>query len=248
MQANPFELSEQERNELAPNGSMLAGIAVGPAASAVWCVRDAVGGEPRGVTVMLAREIARRCLLSLQLVEFASSGDIVANADKGSWTLSFVPIDDERRRLVAVGPNYYLGVSTYLTRADEFRSVADVDASGVRVAGIAGTATFRSAQKSLHRASIEAIVSLDEAVARFRNREIDALALGKESILSLLADLKDCHAVEGHFHEAGTAVVVPKLHTHALVATTRMIEAMKADGTIRRVFDENRMPHAAVAP
>lgn len=248
MHANPFELSEQERSELAPHDSLLAGIAVGPAASAVWCVRDSVSGEPRGVTVTLAREIARRCSLALQLVEFASSGDIVANADNGSWTLSFVPIDDERRRLVAVGPNYYLGVSTYLTRADEFRSVEDVDASGVRIAGIAGTATFRSAQKSLHRTSIEPIASLDVAVSRFRNRDIDALALGKESILSLLADFRDCHAVEGHFHEAGTAAVVPKPHAHALSATTRMIEAMKADGTIRRVFDENQMPHAAVAP
>lgn len=223
-------------------------VAVGLAASAVWCVRDADSGEPRGVTVTPAREIARRCLLPLQLVEFASSGDIVANADKAACTLSFLPIDEERRRLLAVGPNYYAGVSTYLARSNEFRSVEDVDTSGARLAGIAGTATFRSAQKSLWHTTIEAIASLDDAVAKFRNREIDAIALGKESILSLLSDFRDCHAVEGHFQEAGPAVVVPKTHSHALQAATRMIEAMKADGTIRTAFDQNQMPHAAVAP
>ncbi|WP_170985997.1 transporter substrate-binding domain-containing protein [Rhizobium sp. AU243] len=248
MTANAFELSAAERIQLAPSGVLKVAVAVGPAASAVWCVCDQNTGQVRGVTVSLAKEIAHRTRLPLELVEFSSSGDIVTNADVGSWTLSFVPVDHQRRSVLGVGPNYYLGVSTFLARRDRFQSVEDVDKEGVRAAGVAGTATLRSAEKALKYAHIDAYNTLDEAVTKFKNGELDAIALGKESILSMLPGLEGCHAVEGHFHEAGTAIVVPKSNEHALVAAVRMMRAMKADGAVRAAFDQNQMSHADVAP
>ncbi|MEA3537111.1 transporter substrate-binding domain-containing protein [Rhizobium sp. CC-YZS058] len=243
-----FSLSKQEAAELARDGELKVAVAVGPATSAVWCVRDPATGKARGVTVSLAEAIARNTGLALRLVEFESSGDIVQNANDDLWTLSFVPIDSDRREKLSVGPDYYLGVSTYLTRSDAFQTVADVDHDGVRVAGVAGTATFRSAERSLKRAKLTAIASLDEAMRLFTAREIDALALGKESILSVVAKVAGTHAVAGHFHEAGTAIVVPRGRPHALAAATRMIEELKRDGTVRAAFDAVGMTHADVAP
>lgn len=248
MAANAFELSESEKTELAPSGVLRVAVAVGPAASAVWCVRDRDSGRARGVTITLSREVAKRTGIALELVEFASSGDIVANADGGSWTLSFVPVDDQRRKVLGVGPNYYLGVSTYLTRRDAFQTVNDVDREGVRVAGVAGTATLRSAEKTLMNTTIEAYRSLDEAMGQFKSGKLDAIALGKESILSMLPALDGCHVVKGHFHEAGTAIVVPQQNHHALAAAVRMMNEMKADGTVRAAYDKNQMSHADVAP
>lgn len=248
MAANAFELSASEITELAPSGILKVAVAVGPAASAVWCVRDQKSGQARGVTVTLARQIAERTGLPLELVEFSSSGDIVANADGGCWTLSFVPVDDQRRKALGVGPNYYLGVSTYLARGDAFQTVQEVDRVGVRAAGVAGTATLRSAHKALKHITIEACNSLDEAMIRFKNGELDVIALGKESILSMLPGLPGCRAVQGHFHEAGTAIVVPRANVHALEAAVRMIDEMKSDGTVRAAYDQNQMSHADVAP
>lgn len=248
MAVNFFELSPNERMELAPEGILRVAIAVGPAASAVWCVRDDKSGQARGVTITLAIEIAKRTGLILDLVEFSSSGDIVSKADTGMWTLSFVPVDEQRRATLGVGPNYYIGVSTYLARKDKFETVADVDHAGVRVAGIAGTATLRSAEKALKNTAIEAIGSLDEATAKFKRGELDAIALGKESIVSMLPLLEGCHAVDGHFHEAGTAIVVPKGNKYALAAATRIMAAMKADGSVRNAYNQNQMGHADIAP
>ena len=244
----PFDLSVQERQELASRGELEVAVAVGPATSAVWCVRDPSTGQPRGAAASLAAAISDRTGIPLKLVEFESSGDIVQNANKDRWTLSFVPIDDDRRSRLAVGPDYYLGVSTYLARADEFQNVGEVDRKGVRVAGIDGTATFRSAARCLKEASLTAIGSLDEAMALFQIREVDAVALGKESILSMAAKMPGTHAVAGHFHEAGTAIVVPKGRVHALAAATRMIEELKRDGTVRAAFDAVGMTNAEVAP
>ncbi|WP_349963212.1 transporter substrate-binding domain-containing protein [Rhizobium sp. ZPR3] len=243
-----FELSREEAGELAPDGALRVAVAVGPATSAVWCVRNPDTGKPEGVAVSLAKAIADKTGLGLALVEFESSGDIVEKASSGLWSLSFVPIDDDRRSKLSVGPDYYIGVSTFMTRSDEFQSVDDVDREGVNVAGITGTATYRSAARFLKRAQLSATSSLEVAMSLFKSRQIDALALGKESILSAVANMPGAHAVAGHFHEAGTAIVVPLGHPHALAAASRMIEALKADGTVRAAFDAVGMAHADVAP
>jgi polar amino acid transport system substrate-binding protein len=243
-----FKLSEIERIELAPEGRLLIAVAVGPAASAVWCVRERTTGRPSGVTVGIADVLSERWGLPYSLIEFESSGEIVKNSQSARWTLSFTPIDDERRKVLAVGPNYYLGVSTYLAKETEFTTVSDVDQPGVRVVGVAGTATIRSAEKTLRHTSIKPIDTLDDAVSLFRNGEVDAVALGKESILSLAQTIPGTHAVAGHFHEAGTAVVAPPAHRGAINAASRAIEVLKADGTIRRIFDANGMGHADVVP
>lgn len=241
-------LAADEISEIAPHGVIRVGIAVGPAASAVWATRDERTGKPRGVTVDIAAELSRLTGLAHELVEFASSGDIVANAGSGKWDVSFVPIDAERRKHVDVGPAYYAGVSTYLVREGEFGTVEDVDRSGVQVIGIEGTATFRSAERALRNTTIRPVRELDEVVALFTTGQADAVALGKESIKSLIRTLPGTAAAEGHFHEAATALVVPPGKSGALAAASRAIELLKADGTMRCIFDENGMAEADVAP
>lgn len=243
------ELSPAARTQLAPGGRMKVGIAVGPAASPVWATRDAVTGKPRGVSVDIATAIAEHLGLPLELVEFSSSGDIVKNADTGAWTLTFIPVDAERKLLVDFGTNYTLGVSTYMLRGDTgLQSVADVDAAGVRVLGIEGTATLRSSRRTLTRTEARGVTGLDEAVALFRAGEVDAVALGRDSILSLLPKVPGARIADGHFHAAGTAVAVPHGNPDALEVATHVIEDLKADGTVRAILDRHGMSGLEVAP
>src|SRR5262245_36153038 len=51
--------ADQAIKELAPTGKLRVGIAVGPAASALWCVRDAAAGKARGVPVELGTALAQ---------------------------------------------------------------------------------------------------------------------------------------------------------------------------------------------
>ena len=44
-------VADQAIKELAPTGKLRVGVAVGPAASALWCVRDPATGKARGVPV-----------------------------------------------------------------------------------------------------------------------------------------------------------------------------------------------------
>ena len=235
--------------ELVPTGRLRVAIAVGPAASALWATRDAATGRPRGVTVDLGTALAERLGVPLELVVHNSSGDIIAAADKDVWDVAFTPVDAERKQHVDFGPNYFLGESTYLVApGSSIQTIAEVDRSGVRVIGVENTATVRSARRTLKNIDAVGVASLDEALAMLLAGEADAVALGRESLQSLLAKVPGARILAGAFHEAGTAVAVRKNKPAALAYVTDFIEAAKADGTVRRAFDDNGMAESAVAP
>ena len=77
--------------ELAPTGKLRVGIAVGPSASALWTVRDAATGRPKGVPVELGTAMAKKLGVPVELVEHASSGEIVNARDNGTWDVTFLP-------------------------------------------------------------------------------------------------------------------------------------------------------------
>jgi polar amino acid transport system substrate-binding protein len=242
-------INRKAREVLAPSGRLRVAVAVGSAISAVWAARDHKTGEPRGPTIDLARLLAARIGVPLELVEYPSSGAIIEAASSGAWDVSFTPVDADRKKVVDFGPNYFLGESTYMVPdGSTINSIEDVDREGVRVYGVENTATVRSARRTLTRTTATGLPSLDEALAIFRNGKVDALALGKESLRSLQPQFPGARILDGHFHAAGTAIAVPKGNTAALEVFSRIVEELKSDGTVRKILDMHGMENATVAP
>ena len=130
---------------VAPTGALRVAVAVGPAASTFWATRDPSSGQPRGVTVELAKAAAEQLQVPLQLVEYQNSGGIAAAAGKDAWDITFMPADAEPEKYVDQGPSYVVYESTYLVRAgSDIRIMADVDRPGIRVGAIEGTSTSRT--------------------------------------------------------------------------------------------------------
>ncbi|ANY85213.1 hypothetical protein BB934_44330 (plasmid) [Microvirga ossetica] len=193
-------IDQKTRDLVAPTGRLRVAIAVGSAISAVWATRDNETGEPGGPSIELARLIAARIGAPLDLVEYPSSGAIIEAAPSGAWDVSFTPVDAERKKVVEFGPNYFLGESTYMVPdGSTINSIEDVDREGVRVYGVENTATIRSARRTLTRTTATGLSSLDEALAKFRDGEVDALALGKESLRNLLPQFPGAKMLDGHF-------------------------------------------------
>src|SRR5215813_8937308 len=76
---------EATRKELAPTGKLRVAIAVGPAASALWCVRDPATGKARGVPVELGTALAQKHKVPVELIEYDSSGKIIAATNANAW-------------------------------------------------------------------------------------------------------------------------------------------------------------------
>src|SRR5262245_29856653 len=163
--AAPAQESTTAMKELIPTGKLRVGVVFTPAASAFFVVKDA-SGQPRGVTVDLANELAQKLGVALELMVAPNSGLVTDATESGAIDVAFMPVDEERKKRVDFGPSYYLIESTYMvTGASGIKTVAEVDRPNVRVVGIANTTTIRAAARSLKNTTISAAPSVDDAVA-----------------------------------------------------------------------------------
>src|SRR5437899_2133699 len=122
--------------ELAPTGKLRVGVVYAPIMSTFFVLKE--GDTARGVTVDLGQALARRLNLPVEFVLYPNSGQATDAVESGAVDVSFMPIDEERRKRIAFGPDYVRAESTYMVTAESgARTVADVDKAGMRVVGIA---------------------------------------------------------------------------------------------------------------
>src|SRR5689334_16032251 len=123
----------QAVTDLAPSGTLRAAINVG---NAVLAARPATpGGEPTGISVDLARELARRLGVPVQLVVFDAAGKVVDAGKTGAWDIAFVALDSKRAAEIEQSPPYVVIEGAYMVRAGSPLTANDqVDRKGNRVA------------------------------------------------------------------------------------------------------------------
>jgi polar amino acid transport system substrate-binding protein len=237
-----------QREETSPTGKLRVGVVSAPAQSAFFVVQDA-GGEPRGVTVDLGKELARQLGVPVEFFVVSSSGELVDALSSAALDVAFMPIDAERRERVDFGPTYFVIESTYLVRAgSNIQSLSDVDQPNVRVVGIANTATIRAAGRSLKNTAIVAVKSVAEATEMLRANTADAFALTHDALPALAAQLSGSRILDGNFLQTGIAIAVPKNRPNALAYATAFMEDAKASGMVRRAFDDAGLRELVVAP
>jgi polar amino acid transport system substrate-binding protein len=138
--------------DLAPTGTLRAAINFG---NPILATRDAASGEPRGVSVDLAREAAKRLGLPIELVTFTSAGQVVEAVKARSVDLAFVAIDPVRAADTEYTAPYVIIEGAYLVRQNSpIRSNAEVDRAGHRIAVGRGSAYDLYLRRELKAATL----------------------------------------------------------------------------------------------
>jgi polar amino acid transport system substrate-binding protein len=229
--------------ELIPTGGLRVGLISAPAQSAFFVVQDS-DGQPRGVTVDLAKELAQALGVPVEFSIEPNSGLVTDAVEQGAVDVAFMPVDAERRKRIDFGPSYYLIESTYMALAESgIKTLAEVDRPNVRVIGIANTTTIRAAGASLKNTKIKAVTSIDAAIEMLSNGEADAFALSP-----FVRQFPGSRIVEGGFQQTGVAIAIPKNRPAALAYVTAFIEQAKASGSVRRALDRAGLQDDPVAP
>jgi polar amino acid transport system substrate-binding protein len=235
-------------HELIPTGKLRVGLAVAPAVSALFVVKDK-DGAPHGVTVDIANELAHELGVEVEFMLAHNTGELTDALAGGAIDVSFMPVDDERRKRIDFGPIYFLVESTYLaTEASGIKRVEDVDREGIRVVGIANTTTIRAAGRTLKNTTIKAVQSVGDAVGMMASGQADAFALSRDSLPPFAKMLPGSRIVTGGFQLTGIAIAVPKGRPKALAYVTDFMEKAKHLGMVRRALDRAGFPNEPVAP
>ncbi len=233
--------------QLAPTGKLRIAIAVAPSPSAQFAIKD--GDNYRGVAVILGNALAKKLGVVGELIVHNGSGEIQNSAADNKWDVAFLPVDAERKKFVDFGNAYHLLQSTYLVGPSaKFASVEAANAAGVRIGGVANTATFRTSNRTAPNATHVSFDKADAAVAALKDGQVDALAFSRESLTGLAPKVPGSRILDGGFLNSTTSVAVPKDRPAALAYVTAFIEEAKASGLVRQAFDEMGLTSSVVAP
>jgi len=241
--------SDPVAKQLIPTGKLRIAVAVAPAPSAQFVIKDEASGKLRGVAIILGEALAKKLGVPAEVIPHNGSGEVQNSAASGKWDVAFMPVDEERKKFVDFGNAYHILQSTYLVGPKaKFASVEAANTPGVHIGGVANTATFRTSSKTAPQATHIAFEKADTAVSELRDGKLDAIAFSRESLTGLQAKVPGSRILDGGFMNSTTSVALPKGKPDALVYVSEFIEEAKASGLVREAFDEMGLKTSQVAP
>ena len=234
--------------QLAPTGTMRVGVAYAPSATPLFVSRDA-NGDVRGVPRTIGMALAKSLGVDVEVVAKANTGELADALKSDAIDIAFMPVDDERRKILDFSPPYFSIECTYLVAATSgIKTLEEVDRSDITVVGIAGSTTNRAASQYLQKAHVVSAKSIDDAMALMRTGKAQAFALTHDALPALQSQLPGSRILDGAFKVNGVAIAIPKGRPAALAYITEFMQNAKTNGTIRRALDEAGFDWIEVAP
>lgn len=234
--------------ELVPTGKLRVGVAYAPAPTPVFVVRDAAG-EVRGVPRDLGIALAKAIGVPVEIVVAATTGELTEACCAGALDVAFMPEDEERRKRLDFSPPYFVIESTYLAAGpSDIKTLAEVDRPVVTVVGVAGSTTMRAAGRHLKTARLVPAKSVHEAMDMMKAGTVQAFALTHDLLPTLQKQLPGSRILDGAYQITGVAIALRKDNPAALACVTDFIKSAKANGIVRRAFDDAELHGLAIAP
>ena len=232
------------RAELAPSGKMRVGINFG---NALLATKDAKG-EPAGIAVDLARELALRIGAPLEIVPYDSAGRMADGAKAGAWDIAFLGSDPARADEISFTAPYLEIDATYLVPAGSpLRTIADVDRAGVRIAVSEKSAYDLYLTRALKRARLVRAPGPDASVELFFKDKLEALAGLKTMLVDAAARQPGSRVLDGRFTAVQQAIGIRKGRPAATQYLQAFIADVKASGFVAKSIEKNGIRGVSVA-
>jgi polar amino acid transport system substrate-binding protein len=232
-------------SELSSTGKLRAAINFG---NPILATRGP-GGEPRGLSVDLAREAGRRLGLPVELVLFNSAGTVVEAVKAKSVDLAFVAIDPVRAADMEYTAPYVVIEGAYAVRnASPLQRNEDVDRPGTRIAVGRGSAYDLFLTREIKQAVLVRVPTSPEVVNSFLAQNLEVAAGVKQQLEADAKRLGGVRLLPGRFMVINQAMGVPKGRTAAQAWLSGFIEEMKASGYVANALQRHGVEGAAVAP
>ena len=232
--------------DLAPTGKLRAAINFG---NPVLAAKDAATGEARGVSVDLARELGRRLLVPVELVNYDAAGKVVEALKSGAWDVAFLAIDPVRAAEISYSPPYVVIEGAYLVPRDSLiRSNEDIDRPGIRIAVATGSAYDLYLSRALKQATLVRTPISDQVTDMFITQKLEVRAGVKQQLEADAKRIPGLRLVEGRFMVIHQAMGVPRGREAGARFLHDFIEKMKASGFVATSLARHHIEGAAIAP
>lgn len=217
---------------LAPGGRLRATINVG---NPILASLDRATGVPRGVSIDIALELARRLGVPPELIVVDAAAKAVETVTAGGADVGFFAIDPVRGAGIAFTAPYVLIEGCYLVRPDSpIRDNSQVDDSNVRVAVGAGSAYDLFLTRELKRATIVRAPTSPAVVDAFIEQGLEVAAGVKQQLQADATRHSGLRLIEKPFMIIRQAMGVAKDRGEPAAQYLRgFVDDLRASGFVR---------------
>ncbi|TEA77429.1 ABC transporter substrate-binding protein [Allopusillimonas ginsengisoli] len=230
-----------------PNGVLRASINLG---NPILAHRDADTGDVSGVSVDLARALAKVLDTDLELVVFDTAGKSVEAVTNDAADIGFFAIDPVRGAGISFTSPYVLIEGAYLVKDESaLQGNEEVDRPGTRVTVGKGSAYDLYLTRELKQAEIVRAASSQAVVDTFLEQGLDVAAGVKQQLEADAQRVGGVRLLPGRFMVIQQAMGLPKARpAEAARFLADFVEQQKASGFVEAALKRHGVEGASVAP
>ncbi|WP_120005921.1 transporter substrate-binding domain-containing protein [Nesterenkonia muleiensis] len=204
-------------------------------------------GEPTGVTVDIAAEVARRLEVAVELLPFSGAKKSFEAVVEGRADLCFLAVEPARAAEVSFTAPYVVIEGVYAVAENSpITAAEDVDRPGVRIAVKEGSAYDLYLTRSLGSAGL---IRSDEGIGDYQQGKADVVAGIRQPITAFVGEHPGHRVLEPAFTQIKQALGVSKDRAPETVAfLDALIEELKATGFIAESLRRSGREASLVAP
>lgn len=220
------------RQVLAPSGTLRVAVYPGSPTSMVRAADG--GGEMRGLSVEIGRELARRLGVPAEIVVFQRVAEVVDALKEGRADFTITNATAVRAQDVDFTPPLVaLELGALSLPGSPVQSLADLDRPGMRIGVSQGGTSHAALTREMKHARVVPAPSLQAARQMLQQREIDAFATNKAILFEMADALPGSRVFEGRWGLEHLAIAVPKGRAAAAGVLRDFAEAMRREGHVR---------------
>jgi polar amino acid transport system substrate-binding protein len=246
MSQGTTDVSPAARADIAPTGMLRVGINLG---NFLLTAKDPKSGEPKGVAVDLGHELGRRLGVPVEIVGYATPGELADAATFGAWDVGFLGAEPQRAREIDFTAAYVEIEATYLVPpGSPLREIADFDRPGIRIAVPEKSAYELYLARTLKHANLMRAKGGDAAFKLFVDEKLDALAGLRPRLMKDHEKLRGSRVIYGRFTAVQQAIGIPRGRIAGAKYLRDFVEDIKASGLVAKTIEKNGVRGLTVAP
>ncbi len=241
-----MSISPAVLSDLAPHGVLRAGINM---SNFLLVTGRTDSGDPDGVSPDMARAIASRLGVPVQMVPYPRPGALADAAGQDQWDIGLIGAEPARAEKIAFSAAYAEIEATYLVRETSgLQSIAEVDAPGVRIAVADRSAYGLWLDRNITQATLIRVDGLGGATKAFAEQQLEALAGLRPGLMADLPDLPGCRILDGQFTAVQQAIGTARANAAAAAFLAEFVEAAKRSGLVAELIARHKVAGLSVAP
>ena len=231
--------------QLAPKGTLRAGINM---LNFLLVTGKSANGDPQGVAPDMARAIADRLGVALELVPYKAPGELADAAVSDAWDIGLIGAEPARALHIDFTTAYVEIEATYLVPpGSPARSLADVDRAGNRIAVASRSAYDLWLQRNIRHATLVHAEGFEATFEAFVNGGLEAMASLRPGLLPFLERMPGSRVLDGRFTAVQQSIGVRKGRPQALEFLQQFVDEAKSSGFVAELIARHSVSGLTVA-